>query len=101
VELDRDECLRLLGTVTRGHLAMNRNALPAIFTIDIRLDGREIVFPVRHLPPALPGSVVCVQAEGDGWSVSVTGAAIVDGASAYVATDLMQGERYSAASLAQ
>ena len=80
---------------------MNRNALPAIFPVEFSLDGADVVFPARNVPASIAGNVVCIFAEGDGWSVSVTGAALVEGDVVYVSTAVIDGECYSAASVAQ
>jgi hypothetical protein len=96
--MHRQDCLELLSTVTTGHVAMNHNALPAIFTIDLAVEGNEVVF---RAPPGtkIAGNVVCVHADGDGWSVSVTGEALVEDGFARVALELVSGQ--SAASVAQ
>jgi hypothetical protein len=104
MELERAHSLRLLASAHQGHLGLNLNAMPAVFPISFTLDDNEVVFrvePGTKLADAIAGNVVCIQTEGDGWSVSIHGQALVDGAWVRVATHVVSGERYSAASVAQ
>lgn len=84
--LEEQECIRLLGGVRLGRIALSVGALPAIYPIRFALLGRDPVFrthPEAGLVEATAGNVVCLQAdEADpdterGWSVMVTGPAEV------------------------
>jgi nitroimidazol reductase NimA-like FMN-containing flavoprotein (pyridoxamine 5'-phosphate oxidase superfamily) len=104
MELDRHQCLLLLAAATDGHIGLNLNALPAVFPVRFHLEIDEVVFrvePHSKVADAIAGNVVCVQTDGDDWSVSVTGQALIDGSVVRVAAEVVTGERYSAASLAQ
>jgi nitroimidazol reductase NimA-like FMN-containing flavoprotein (pyridoxamine 5'-phosphate oxidase superfamily) len=81
-DLTDEECRRLLGATSRGHLAFTRDALPAIAPVRYAVDGDRLVIPARpdsdHLAPA-GGAVVVLgidDAEGDAaWAVTVVGPA--------------------------
>lgn len=82
--LDEDECLRLLGTVHLGRVALSVGALPAVFPVHFALLGRDPVFRTdagSKLAAATSGHVVCLEADDvdaeshSGWSVMVIGAA--------------------------
>lgn len=82
--LDRDECLRLLGTVTLGRIAISSGALPVILPVNFRLTGDTIIFRTASgtkLDAATRGAVVAFEVdamdplEHTGWSVMVTGVA--------------------------
>ncbi|HVT77065.1 MAG TPA: pyridoxamine 5'-phosphate oxidase family protein, partial [Acidimicrobiales bacterium] len=85
--LARRECLRLASTVHVGRIGLSLNALPVIFTVNFALDGGDgVVFRTRpgtKLTSAIAGNVVCFQADclddaGEfGWSVNITGQALV------------------------
>lgn len=87
VELDSDEALRLLGSVSLGRIVFTRHALPTVRPVNHVLDGGEIVIRT-HEGAALTaragqadGQGVVVAYEADcidpdthlGWSVVVTG----------------------------
>ncbi|NEM06266.1 pyridoxamine 5'-phosphate oxidase family protein [Geodermatophilus normandii] len=81
-ELTDDECRRLLGTTSRGHLAFTREAMPAIAPVHYAVDGERLVIPARpdseHLLPPRGAVVVLGIDEFDGesgWSVTVVGPA--------------------------
>jgi uncharacterized protein len=46
VDLDRDECLRLLATATIGRIVVTDGALPAAYPLPFLLDAEEVVFRV-------------------------------------------------------
>ncbi|GAB3315721.1 hypothetical protein GCM10027451_31760 [Geodermatophilus aquaeductus] len=79
-DLTGEECRRLLGTASRGHLAFTRDALPAIAPVRYAVDADRLVIPARpdsdHLLPPRGAVVVLGVDEFDGWSgwsVTVTG----------------------------
>ncbi|KUN88505.1 pyridoxamine 5'-phosphate oxidase [Streptomyces bungoensis] len=87
VELDSDEALRLLGSVSLGRIVFTRHALPTVRPVNHVLDDGEIVIRT-HEGAALTaragqadGQGVVVAYEADcidpdthlGWSVVVTG----------------------------
>ena len=84
IELDREEALALLGSVTMGRIVFTRDALPAIRPVNHALiDGHLVIR--THEGAALaaaagdPGTVVAYEADlidpdtHLGWSVVVTG----------------------------
>jgi nitroimidazol reductase NimA-like FMN-containing flavoprotein (pyridoxamine 5'-phosphate oxidase superfamily) len=80
--LERDECLRLLGTVTIGRLGFTRGALPVILPVNFRVHDDEIFVktgPGSKLDAALAGAIVAFEVDQSdpvthtGWSVLVTG----------------------------
>lgn len=82
--LDRAECLRLLGQMTFGRIAVTIGALPVILPVNFRLVDDRIVFrtnPGSKLDAATAGSVVSFEVDSidpvshTGWSVVVTGVA--------------------------
>ena len=87
IELDSDEALRLLGSVSVGRIVFTRHALPTIRPVNHVLDHGDIVIRT-HEGAALtshaqradgPGVVVAYEADAIdprthlGWSVVVTG----------------------------
>jgi hypothetical protein len=87
IELDRDEALRLLGSVSFGRIVFTRHALPTVRPVNHVLDQGDIVIRT-HEGAALTaragqadGQGVVVAYEADaidpdthlGWSVVVTG----------------------------
>ncbi|WP_175609305.1 pyridoxamine 5'-phosphate oxidase family protein [Streptacidiphilus griseoplanus] len=87
VELDGDEALRLLGSVSYGRIVFTRHALPTIRPVNHLLDNGDIIIRT-HEGAALTsrarqadGQGVVVAYEADaidphehlGWSVTVTG----------------------------
>lgn len=83
-ELDRAECLRLLGTTVVGRIVFTEKALPAIRPVNYLLDGDEIVFRTAAgsaLAAATRHAVVAFEVDEidatthTGWSVVVVGQA--------------------------
>ncbi|WP_199831051.1 pyridoxamine 5'-phosphate oxidase family protein [Streptomyces sp. NBRC 110028] len=103
IELDGDEALRLLGSVSFGRIAFTRHALPTVRPVNHVLDNGDIVIRThegaaltshaRHA--AGPGVVVAYEADAIdpdthlGWSVEVTGYA-------HLVTDPDELARYQA-----
>lgn len=81
-DLSAEECHRLLGGTSRGHLAYTRDALPAIAPVRYAVDGDRVVIPAHrdsdHVVPA-GGAVVVLGiddcAASSPWSVTVVGLA--------------------------
>jgi hypothetical protein len=82
--LDEDECLRLLGTVPIGRVAISSGALPAVFPVNFELFGRSIVFRTGQgtkLDAAVRSAVIAFEADQfdalyhTGWSVLAVGPA--------------------------
>ncbi|MFB7712427.1 pyridoxamine 5'-phosphate oxidase family protein [Streptomyces sp. NPDC056105] len=85
--LDRDEALRLLATVSMGRLVFTQRALPAVRPVTHLVEGEDIVVRLDDGPaltclvtdPGTPGVVVAYEADVIdpeshlGWSVVVTG----------------------------
>ncbi|MER6129040.1 pyridoxamine 5'-phosphate oxidase family protein [Streptomyces sp. NPDC001795] len=103
IELDSDEALRLLGSVSFGRIVFTRHALPTIRPVNHVLDNGDIVIRT-HEGAALTaragqadGQGVVVAYEADaidpdthlGWSVVVTGYA-------HLVTDTEELARYQA-----
>ncbi|MFE1783946.1 pyridoxamine 5'-phosphate oxidase family protein [Streptomyces sp. NPDC059506] len=86
-EAGRQECLRLLASVSIGRVVCTLDALPAVVPVTFQLDedrGVLLCTSARsRLVRATDGHVVAFQAdrfdepEGTGWSVTVTGRASV------------------------
>lgn len=84
-ELDRQECVRLLGTVPVGRIVHTRQALPAVLPVNFCLDGDDAILlrtsATSELVGAIDGAVVAFEADSvdaaahSGWSVVVTGTA--------------------------
>lgn len=83
-ELDRTECLRLLGAAAVGRIVFTEGALPAIRPVNFLLDGDDIVFRTATgsaLAAATRHAVVAFEADEidtathTGWSVVVIGQA--------------------------
>ncbi|GAA3816462.1 pyridoxamine 5'-phosphate oxidase family protein [Streptomyces phyllanthi] len=103
VELDSDEALRLLGSVSLGRIVFTRHALPTVRPVNHVLDDGDIVIRThegaaltRHTGQAgTPGVVVAYEADAIdpdthlGWSVVVTGYA-------HLVTDPHELARYQA-----
>jgi nitroimidazol reductase NimA-like FMN-containing flavoprotein (pyridoxamine 5'-phosphate oxidase superfamily) len=97
-ELDRQECLRLLAKVPVGRVVYTRQALPAVLPVNFCLDTDDSVLlrtsSDSELVRAIDGVVVAFEADEfdaetrSGWSVVVTGRAIV-------VTDPTEHERLS------
>lgn len=85
--LDRDEALRLLGTVSLGRIVFTERALPAVRPVNHLLDGKDIIVQLHEgaaltsivAPTDETGVVVAYEADVIdpdthlGWSVVVTG----------------------------
>ncbi|MFF1401442.1 pyridoxamine 5'-phosphate oxidase family protein [Streptomyces sp. NPDC058287] len=85
--LDRDEALRLLATVSMGRLVFTQRALPAVRPVTHLVEGEDIVVRLDEgstlaslvTDPGTPGVVVAYEADVIdpeshlGWSVVVTG----------------------------
>ncbi|MFI6360327.1 pyridoxamine 5'-phosphate oxidase family protein [Streptomyces sp. NPDC050743] len=103
VELDSDEALRLLGSVSFGRVVFTRQALPTVRPVNHLLDGGDIVIRThegaaltsRTRQAGAPGVVVAYEADAIdphthlGWSVVVTGYA-------HLVTDPHELARYQA-----
>jgi nitroimidazol reductase NimA-like FMN-containing flavoprotein (pyridoxamine 5'-phosphate oxidase superfamily) len=83
-ELDRTECLRLLGAAAVGRIVFTEGALPAIRPVNFLLDGDEIVFRTATgsaLAAATRHAVVAFEVDEidagthTGWSVVIIGQA--------------------------
>jgi nitroimidazol reductase NimA-like FMN-containing flavoprotein (pyridoxamine 5'-phosphate oxidase superfamily) len=64
--LDRDECLRLLGDVQVGRVAVTTEALPVVLPVNFLLDGDRVVFssaPGTKLYVAATGARMAFEAE--------------------------------------
>ena len=82
--LGRDECLRLLRGATLGRIAVSMDALPAVFPVNYRMLGDDVVFRTgtgSKLRAAVAKAIVAFEVDETGreghtaWSVLVTGAA--------------------------
>lgn len=86
-ELARHECLELMARVSVGRVVYTRQALPAVLPVNFRLDGDSAVLlrtaAASELARAVDGAVVAFEtddvdvARHSGWSVVVTGPAMV------------------------
>jgi nitroimidazol reductase NimA-like FMN-containing flavoprotein (pyridoxamine 5'-phosphate oxidase superfamily) len=86
-ELERPECLRLLARVPVGRIVHTRQALPAVLPVNFTLDDDGAVLlrtsAASELARAVDGVVVAFEvdevdgADHSGWSVVVTGPAMV------------------------
>ncbi|MZF87807.1 pyridoxamine 5'-phosphate oxidase family protein [Streptomyces sp. SID5643] len=86
-ELGRQECLRRLAKAPVGRIVYTRQALPAVLPVNFGLDGEGAVVlrtsAASELVRAIDGAVVAFEADDvdpvrhSGWSVVVTGAAVV------------------------
>lgn len=82
--LDERECLRLLGTVRLGRVAISRGEVPVVLPVNFALVGGEIMFFTglgSKLNAALQGRTVAFEVDEidveseSGWSVLVAGRA--------------------------
>ena len=101
IELDRDEALRLLGTVSLGRIVFTRQALPTIRPVNHIMDDGDIVIRTHEgaaltahtRESAATGVVVAYEADAIdphthlGWSVVATGFA-------HLVTDPQEIDRY-------
>jgi uncharacterized protein len=79
--LSRDECLRLMASVSMGRIIYTRQALPAVELVNFALDHGDIVIKTdgagklaaatRHTVVAFEAD--CLDAEQAGWSVTAVG----------------------------
>jgi hypothetical protein len=79
--LSRDECLRLMASVSMGRIIYTRQALPAVELVNFALDDGEIVISTdgdgklaaatRHAVVAFEAD--CLDAQQVGWSVTAIG----------------------------
>ncbi|MEV7061684.1 pyridoxamine 5'-phosphate oxidase family protein [Streptomyces collinus] len=86
-ELGRQECLRRLAKVPVGRIVYTRQALPAVLPVNFGLDGEGTVVlrasAASELVRAIDGAVVAFEVDDvdavrhSGWSVIVTGTAVV------------------------
>ena len=84
VELDREECLDLLGHAGVGRVVLNVEGIPIALPVNVSVLDGDVVFATgkgsKH-DAAVRGHVVSVEADGvdriyhTGWSVLVTGVA--------------------------
>jgi uncharacterized protein len=83
-DLNRDECLALLGSVPVGRVAITDQALPAILPVNFVLDGSDVIIRSvsgSKLAAATRGAVVAFEADAydpiqrTGWSVLIVGVA--------------------------
>lgn len=82
--LEREECLRLLGSATLGRIAVSSGALPTVLPVNFCLDGDRILVRTgvgTKLDCATRDAVVAFEVDDfdsmceTGWSVAVTGVA--------------------------
>jgi hypothetical protein len=89
--LPRDECMRLMGSVSVGRIVYTRQALPAVELVNCVLIDGDIVIRTQaegKLAAATRGTVVAFEADSvdlerhTGWSVTIVGQAraVSDGA---------------------
>jgi len=79
--LSRDDCLRLMASVSMGRIIYTRQALPAVELVNFALDHGDIVIKTDgdgKLAAATRHTVVafetdCLDAEQAGWSVTAIG----------------------------
>ena len=81
-QLSRDECLRLMASVSVGRIIYTRQALPAVDLVNFTLDRGDIIIRTDGggtLAGAARGAVVAFEADSldpagrAGWSVTVIG----------------------------
>jgi uncharacterized protein len=85
VQLDREECLELLGRVGIGRVVLSSDCIPVALPVCVSVIDEEVVFADidSKLDAAVGGEVVTVEADEvdrvchTGWSVLVTGVARV------------------------
>ena len=84
VELDREECLELLGSAGVGRVVLSVHCIPVALPVNISVIGGDALFNTdvgSKLRAALLGQVVSVEADDvdriyhTGWSVLLTGVA--------------------------
>jgi uncharacterized protein len=80
-QLSRDECLRLMASVSMGRIIYTRQALPAVELVNFALDHGDIVIKTDgagKLAAATRQAIVafeadCLDAQQAGWSVTAIG----------------------------
>jgi hypothetical protein len=81
-QLSRDECLRLMGSVSVGRIIYTRQALPAVELVSFALVDGDIIIQADYtgkLAAATRGAVVAFEADSvdltrrTGWSVTAVG----------------------------
>jgi uncharacterized protein len=80
-QLSRDECLRLMASVSIGRIIYTRQALPAVELVNFALDDGDIVIRtdgVGKLAAATRHTIVafeadCLDVDQAGWSVTAIG----------------------------
>ena len=81
-QLTRDECLRLMASVSVGRIIYTRQALPAVELVNFALDNGDIIIRTDHsgkLAAAIREAVVAFEADSldtdrhVGWSVTAIG----------------------------
>ncbi len=101
--LDREQCVRLLESVTLGRIGFTSGALPSVLPVTYHIDHDRIVVRTTRgsrLDAALKDAVVAFEAdeldpaEHSGWSVAVTGVATeLDPGTLAISIDLISGRR--------
>jgi nitroimidazol reductase NimA-like FMN-containing flavoprotein (pyridoxamine 5'-phosphate oxidase superfamily) len=80
--LSRDECMRLLASVSTGRIVYTRQALPAVELVNFALEDGDIIIKTDasgKLAAATRGAIVAFEADSvdpaghTGWSVTVVG----------------------------
>ena len=81
-QLTRDECLRLMASVSVGRIIYTRQALPAVELVNFAVDNGDIIIRTDHsgkLAAAIREAVVAFEADSldtdrhVGWSVTAIG----------------------------
>ena len=81
-QLTRDECLRLMASVSVGRIIYTRQALPAVELVNFAVDNGDIIIRTDHsgkLAAAIREAVVAFEADSldtdrhAGWSVTAIG----------------------------
>ena len=81
-QLTRDECLRLMASVSVGRIIYTRQALPAVELVNFAIDNSDIIIRTDHsgkLAAAIREAVVAFEADSldtdrhVGWSVTAIG----------------------------
>lgn len=84
VELDREECLELLGRAGIGRVVLSQRCIPVALPVNVTVIDGDVVFATdmgSKLDAAVHGTVVSVEVDDidriyhTGWSVLVTGVA--------------------------
>jgi hypothetical protein len=84
LELERAQCLELLGSAPIARVVLSVNCMPVALPVNVALLGEDVIFSTdsgSKLTAAVEGQVVSVEADDidlmyrTGWSVLVTGRA--------------------------